>query len=206
MSTLTDQGDGAAAAAVHAAFPAATHPPQEFRGDWRVEVDPAQEAEVIRHARDELGFTQLVDRFGADRGPGLEPRFEVLTAIYNLTTHKRLVFITAVPTAAPEAHTLTAVFRGANWFEREAYDMYGITFKGHRNLSRILMPQEFDAFPMRKEYPMEGHGAWAAPRRAIGGNVDGTDGKVALPPEPGKPGPATRDPQLPEDDDAEAGK
>ena len=56
------------------------------------------------------------------------------------------------------------------------------------------MPEVFPDFPLRKEYPMEGTGDWAAPRRALGGNVDGTDGKVAIPANPGQPGPPTSDP------------
>lgn len=198
---LTRQGDAAAAAALHAAFPAVTRAPVEFRGDWRVEVDPAHEAEVARHARERLGFEQFVDRLGADRGPGRSPRFDVITVLGNLVSHRRLILLTSVPEARPELPTLCGVFRGAGWFEREIFDMYGVRFSGHRDLRRILMPEEFDAFPLRKEYPMEGHGRWAAPRRALGGNVDGTDGRVALPPHPGEPGPPTRDPLAPADPD-----
>jgi NADH-quinone oxidoreductase subunit C len=205
MSTLTDHGDEAAAAAVHEAYPDVTRPPVEFRGDWRVHVDPAAEADVIRYARDELGFEQLVDRLGADQGPEADPRFDVITATYNVTTHKRLIFVTTVPESKPELPTLIGVFRGANWFEREVYDMYGVIFTGHPNLTRILMDDDFDAFPMRKEYPMEGLGAFGAPRRALGGNVDGTDGRVAIPERPGQPGPPTRDPMLSDEDGEEAG-
>ena len=204
MSTLTNQGDAAAAAALHEAFPDVTRAPVEFRGDWRVPVDPGAEAEVIRYARDELGFTQLVDRLGADQGPGADPRFDVITCVYNLESHTRLIFVASVPEAAPECPTLIGVFRGANWFEREIYDMYGVTFPGHPNMTRILLPVEFDAFPLRKEYPMEGLGDFAAPRRALGGNVDGKDGRVAIPPHPGQPGPPTHDPMYP-DDGEEAG-
>lgn len=194
MSTLTNHGDAAAAAALHEAFPETTGEPIEFHGDWRVPVQPGHECAVLEHARDALGFRQLVDRCGADLGPEAHPRLQVITVLYNLDTHTRLITITAVPIEKPELPTAIPAFRGANWFEREVYDMYGVRFTGHPNLKRILMPERFDAFPMRKEYPMEGLGAWAAPRRALGGNVDGQDGKVAIPSHPGQPGPATHDP------------
>lgn len=200
-STLTNHGDGEAAAALHAAFPDVTEAPVVFRGDWRVHVQPEHEAAVITHARDVLGFQMFIDRMGADQGPGADPRFDVITLLYNLDTKRRLTVLTSVPEAAPELPTLCGVFRGANWFEREAFDMYGLIFTGHPNLTRILMPDEYDAFPMRKEYPMEGHGDWAAPRRALGGNVDGTDGRVAIPENPGQPGWPTRDPILADEDE-----
>ena len=193
MSTLTDHGDPEAAAKIATQFPGVTRV-EEFHGDVRVHVEPANEVEVIRWARDELGFELFVDRMGADHGEDVEPRFDVITLVYNLRTDKRLIFITTLPEDEPETPTLKEVYRGADWFEREAYDMYGIQFTGHGDLRRILMPAHFTDFPLRREYPMEGLGDFAAPRRAIGGNVDGTDGKVAVPSDPGKPGAPTRDP------------
>jgi NADH-quinone oxidoreductase subunit C len=180
MSVLTDHGDPAAGAALHAAFPEATRAPVVYRGDVTVHVEPAHEAEVVRHAKERLGYDLLIDRLGADRGEEAEPRFDVITILYNLETGKRLHVSTCVAELSPELPTLVGVFRGADWFEREIWDMYGVRFTGHPDLRRILMPESFPAFPMRKEYPMEGEGAWAAPRRALGGNVDGTDGAVAV--------------------------
>ena len=194
MSILNEQGCGEAAAAVHAKFPDCTEEPRVYEGDWRVHVTPEREGEVITFARDELGFDLFIDRLGADQGPGADPRFDVITVVYNIAKRKHLIFVTTVPEAKPELPSLCSVFRGANWFEREAFDMYGVHFTGHPNHVRILMPDVFPDHPLRKEYPMEGKGDWAAPRRALGGNVDGTDGKVAIPPHPGKPGAPTRDP------------
>lgn len=180
MSTLTNHGDPAAAAALHKAFPAVTRPPVEWRGDVTVHVDPAHEAAVARHARDKLGYELFVDRFGADRGEEAEPRFDVITILYNLQARRRLHLCTTVSALDPQCPTLCGVFRGADWFEREVFDMYGVRFTGHPDLRRILMPDAFPDFPLRKEYPVQGKGAFAAPRRAIGGNVDGTDGQVAI--------------------------
>ncbi len=180
MSSLTDHGDPAAGAALHAAFPACTRAPAIHRGDVTVAVDSAHEVEVIRHAKERLGYALFLDRLGADRGEDSEPRFDVITILYNLDTNRRLHVCTTLPALDPETPTLVPVFRGANWFEREIYDMYGVRFTGHPDLRRILMHDSFPDFPLRREYPMEGRGAYAAPRRAIGGNTDGTDGRVAV--------------------------
>jgi NADH:ubiquinone oxidoreductase subunit C len=180
MSTLTDHGDAAAGAALHAAFPAVTQAPVVWRGDVTVHVQPAHETEVIRHAKETLGYELFIDRFGADRGEDSELRFDVLTIVCNLKTNRRLHVCTTLPSLDPVCPTLVHVFRGADWFERETFDMYGIRFAGHPDLRRILMPDIFPDFPLRKEYPMEGLGNFAAPRRAIGGNRDATDGHVAI--------------------------
>ena len=158
MSCLTDHGDPAAGAALHAAFGEVTSEACEYRGDVTVNVQSAHEVEVITHARDELGYTLLIDRFGADRGEDADPRFDVFTLLYNLETNKRLTVCTTLGGADPETPTLIPVFRGANWFEREIWDMYGVRFPGHPDLRRILMPDDFPAHPLRREYPVEGEG------------------------------------------------
>jgi NADH-quinone oxidoreductase subunit C len=179
MSTRTE-GDPAAAAALHAAFTAVTEAPVEWHGDVTLQVQPAHETDVIRHAKEQLGFELFIDRLGADNGEDAEPRFDVITILYNLKTNRRLHIRTTLPGLDPVCPTLVAVFRGADWFEREAFDMYGIRFSGHPDLRRILMPDIFPDYPLRKEYPMEGLGNFAAPRRAVGGNKDGTEGQVAI--------------------------
>ena len=194
MSVLTDHGDAAAGAALHAALPQYTWDPVIDRGDVTVPVDPRHEAEVVTHARDKLGYTLFIDRFGADRGEDAEPRFDVYTILYNLETQKRLHLCASLPGLDPVMPTLIPVFRGVNWFEREIWDMYGIRFEGHPDLRRILMPDMFPDFPLRREYPMEGRGGWAAPSRAIGGGIDGQDGQVAVNYVPSGPPPAAGGP------------
>jgi NADH-quinone oxidoreductase subunit C len=180
MSTLTDHGDPAAGAALHAAFPEVTTEACEHRGDVTVNITPAHELAVIEHARDALGYSLLIDRFGADRGEDADPRFDVFTLLYNLDTNKRLTLCITLGGADPETPTLIPVFRGADWYEREIWDMYGVKFSGHPDLRRILMPDNFPAHPLRREYPVEGEGDYKAPRRALGGAVDATDGEVAV--------------------------
>jgi NADH-quinone oxidoreductase subunit C len=76
----------------------------------------------------------------------------------NLDTVERLVVKAGVDEPDPTLPTVVHLWPGANWMEREVYDMFGITFSGHPDLRRILMPEEFTAFPLRKDYPLRGRG------------------------------------------------
>jgi NADH-quinone oxidoreductase subunit C len=180
MSTLVNHGDPAAGAALHRAFPASTREPVVYRGDVTVHVDAGHEVEVIRHAKEKLGYALFMDRFGADRGEDAEPRFDVITILWNLKAGRRLHVCLTLPGPDPETPTLIPVFRGANWFEREIWDMYGVRFTGHPDLRRILMHESFPDFPLRREYPVEGRGSHQAPKRALGGTRDSTTGEVAV--------------------------
>ena len=90
-----------------------------------------------------------VDRFGR------EPRFDVVLHLYSLEKKHRVRLYGGVPEEDPTIETLALVWAGANWFEREAYDLYGVRFRGHPDLRRILMYPEFVGHPLRKDYPKE---------------------------------------------------
>ena len=96
-------------------------------------------------------FTDLtaVDRFST------EPRFDVVVHLYSVSRKHRIRLYGGVPENDPTIDTLCPVWEGANWFEREAYDLYGVRFKGHPDLRRILMYPEFVGHPLRKDYPKE---------------------------------------------------
>jgi len=104
--------------------------------------DPATKMEM---------FTDLtvVDRFAT------EPRFDVVLHLYSVSLKQRVRLYAGVPEEDPTLETLVPVWAGANWFEREAYDLYGVRFKGHPDLRRILMYPEFVGHPLRKDYPKE---------------------------------------------------
>ncbi|HJT77815.1 MAG TPA: NADH-quinone oxidoreductase subunit C, partial [Gemmataceae bacterium] len=116
--------------------------------------------DCLRCLKDECGFDLLVDLTAVDylRYPDARDRFGVIYCLCDTRTGVRLVVKTylnepdlAVPSAFP-------LWKGADWMEREVFDMYGILFEGHPDLRRILMPEEFAAFPLRKDYPLRGRG------------------------------------------------
>ncbi len=138
----------------------------DFGGDLKVLVAPGDWVEAATCLRDEAGLSMLVALTGADRGVDTDPRFEVLGVFLDPETAERVHVTTAVPEADPVCPTLTGLFASSNWFEREVYDMYGVTFEGHPDLRRILMWDDYEHHPLRKEFPVEGVGTMAAPRVA----------------------------------------
>ena len=110
--------------------------------------------------RPELGFTFCPDMTAVDYLPR-EPRFEVVLHVVALgvpgfgDTPKRLRIKVRVPGADPRLPTLSGVWPGMNWAEREVWDLFGIRFDGHPDLRRILMPDDWEGFPARKDYPVQ---------------------------------------------------
>jgi len=96
----------------------------------------------------------FIDLTGVDRF-GTEPRFDVVVHLYSVSKKHRVRLYCGAPEEDPIVDSLVGVWAGANWFEREAYDLYGVRFKGHPDLRRILMYPEFVGHPLRKDYPKE---------------------------------------------------
>ena len=101
----------------------------------------------------ELNFHFLTDLTGMQTAD--EKQLGVIYHLHNMMKNVRVRIRTFVDINKPDVPTATDLWRGANWMERETYDFYGVRFKGHPNLTRILNVDEMDIFPMRKEYPME---------------------------------------------------
>ena len=118
--------------------------------------------DVCRVLRDtpELGFAVLIDLIPVDIHPR-EPRFEISYLLLSPghagfgSAPKRLRVKVRVPGADARVPTVSGVWPAANWAEREAYDLYGIVVDGHPDLRRILMPEDWEGFPMRKDYPVQ---------------------------------------------------
>lgn len=135
-----------------------------FRGVTRLYVEPEQLFCVLSTLRDRRGFNLLSDLGatdylgypGARQGPNT--RFEVHYVVLNLETSERLVVKVGVDGAKPSLPSMVPLWGGANWMEREVFDLFGINFDGHPDLRRILMPDEFTAHPLRKDYPLRGRG------------------------------------------------
>jgi NADH-quinone oxidoreductase subunit C len=102
-----------------------------------------------------LLFSFLSDISAVDRFP-LEPRFEVNYHLVSLEKQARLRLKVRLPGRDPAVHSVTAVWPTANWHERETFDLFGIRFDGHPDLRRILMPDEWEGYPLRKDYPVTG--------------------------------------------------
>lgn len=132
----------------------------EYRGQTRVVVPPARLADALRMLRDQLGFDYLVDITCVDylEYRGAEHRFGLVYALANTTTAERLIVRVMLDEPQLEVPSAVSLWEGANWMEREVYDMFGIEFRGHPDLRRILMPAEFTAHPLRKDYPLQGRG------------------------------------------------
>lgn len=136
----------------------------EFRDNLRVLVAADQAPKVLFDLlaclKNECGFDYLADLAGIDylNYPGAADRYAVVYALANTTTAGRLFVKTYTNDPDPELPSVVPLWSGANWMEREVYDMYGVRFAGHPDLRRILMPGEFTSFPLRKDYPLRGDG------------------------------------------------
>jgi NADH/F420H2 dehydrogenase subunit C len=148
------------AAAVVGQFPGAVF--FESHTQPVVYVEPAVFADVATFLRDEHEFTMLMDVTAVDHlldgvrhvPPGVHAeRFEVVANYLSHSRNRRVRVICEVPAAEPKVPSLTGVFPGANFPERETYDLFGIVFEGHPELTRILMPDDWEGYPLRKDDP-----------------------------------------------------
>jgi NADH-quinone oxidoreductase subunit C len=117
-------------------------------------VPAAHIVETCRAMRDGLGYACLSDLTCADYWPR-EPRFEVVYQFVHLEAPARARLKVALPGEAPQVPTISEVFANANWAEREVFDLFGVTFLGHPDPRRILLPDEWEGHPLRKDYPVQ---------------------------------------------------
>jgi len=127
---------------------------EEFRGEAHVFVQPVQIVEVITAVRDTYEFTLLSALTAVDYWPQEEPRFHVIYQLTSVTKNLSLQLRVPVMATNPVVPTVTGIFTSANWREREVWDMFGIRFEGHPDPRRILMPQDWEGHPLRKDYPL----------------------------------------------------
>ena len=103
----------------------------------------------------ETSFDMLVDAVGVDRFTK-QLRFEMIYNIYSNKYRDRIFIRIKLDSKIPEMHTLSIIWKSADWYEREAYDMLGIKFTNHPDLRRVYMPEEYEHFPLRKDFPLMG--------------------------------------------------
>jgi NADH-quinone oxidoreductase subunit C len=142
-------------AALRERFGAAIEAVVEFRGETTVVVASSAIVDVLRYLKETpaLGFNFLANLTAFDDWP-VEPRFNVVYQLRNLAQVSHLRLKVRVPGDDPVLPTVTGVFRSANWQERELWDMFGLKFTGHPDLRRILMPEDWQGHPLRKDYPL----------------------------------------------------
>ena len=130
----------------------------EFRGETTIVVPRNVLRDVAERCRadKELQFNLLSDATCVDRYP-LEPRFEVNYHLVSIPRRDRLRLQVRLSSDDPAVDSLVPVWPGANWLEREIFDLMGIRFNGHPDLRRILMPEDWEGYPLRKDYPVEGY-------------------------------------------------
>jgi NADH-quinone oxidoreductase subunit C len=150
--------DPATIAALTARFPETKI--SEFRGTTRAVAAPNELYSALEFLKRERRFDLLVDITCVDylHYRGAKNRFGLVYLLAGTESNERItirVFLDEPDLTVP---SVVPLWEGANWLEREVYDMFGITFAGHPDLRRILLPEEFTAFPLRKDYPLQGRG------------------------------------------------
>lgn len=132
----------------------------EFRDNRRIQVAPGRVLATLECLKTAAGFDMLIDITAADYlyYPDAKDRFGVMYCLLNTGNGERVVVKTLLNEPELTLPTAYGLWKGANWLEREIYDMYGIVFEGHPDLRRILMPEQFTAYPLRKDYPLRGRG------------------------------------------------
>lgn len=139
-------------------FPEEVLDVKEFRGQVSVTVKKGKIVEMSRFLHDEpdLFLDYLVDLCGVDYLHKKDNRFEVVYHLFSMKHRHALRIKAEVPGNDARIASVMPVWIGANWHERECYDMYGIVFTGHPDLRRVLLPEDWQGYPLRKDYPLKG--------------------------------------------------
>ena len=128
----------------------------EAFGETTLIADPAKIVDLCQHLKTAEEYIRLSAVTCVDWHPA-DPRFEVVYHLHSLSKNKRLRVKCRVGGEKPEIDSVTGVWRGANWYEREVFDMFGVGFRNHPDLVRILMPVDWEGHPLRKDYPVHGY-------------------------------------------------
>jgi NADH-quinone oxidoreductase subunit C len=157
-----DPEQNVAVQALRQNMPQAIESVSSFRDQVTVRLHKEHYVEACRLLRDTPGleFDFLTDLTAVDY-PARPNRFDVVSHLYSMTQNHMLRVKVGVADGEP-CPTLTGVWKAANWEEREVYDMFGVVFEGHPDLRRILLPEDWEGFPLRKDYPLAGYGTYTS--------------------------------------------
>jgi NADH-quinone oxidoreductase subunit C len=125
------------------------------RGELTLEVPAEHIVAVGQFLKTKQEYVRLSTVTGVDWYP-IEPRFEVVYHLHSLSRNVRLRVKCKLSGANSEIDSVTGVWRSANWYERETFDLFGITFRNHPDLTRIMLPEDWEGYPLRKDYPVTG--------------------------------------------------
>ena len=144
--------------ALQALIPEATA--SEFRGALRIVVPSPRILEALRALKDRCGYDLLADVTCVDYLDyrGAKDRFGLVYVLASTAANRRVIVRTFVNDPEPAVPTATGLWAGAEWLEREVWDLFGIRFEGHPDLRRIVLPEPFVGHPLRKDYPLQGLG------------------------------------------------
>jgi NADH-quinone oxidoreductase subunit C len=125
-------------------------------GETTLIADPAQIVDLCRYLKNTEKFVRMTSVTAVDWFPA-EPRFELVYHLHSVDPIRRVRVKCKVGGEAPAIDSIYSVWRAADWYEREVFDMFGIGFRNHPNLQRILMPLDWEGHPLRKDYPVHGY-------------------------------------------------
>ena len=120
-----------------------------------LEVRPESIVGVCTLLRQQLQFERLSGLTCVDWYPS-EPRFQVVYLLHSIARNDRVRLLVRLNGEAPEVESVTGVWRAANYYEREVYDLFGVRFRNHPDLTRIMLPDDWEGHPLRKDYPIHG--------------------------------------------------
>ena len=126
------------------------------RQELTLEIAPEKLVSVCGFLKYDQGFVRLSTVTGVDRYPA-EPRFEVVYHLHSLDRNERLRLKCRIPGENPAVDSVISVWRSADWYERETFDLFGIQFRNHPDLRRIMLPGDWEGHPLRKDYPVTGN-------------------------------------------------
>jgi len=124
-------------------------------GDTFVRVEADAIVQICRYLKNEQHFIYLTDMLGTDRFTS-EERFEIIYNLVSLRDREHLFVKVRLPEEDPTIQSITDVWKSATWLEREIFDMFGVKFENHPDFRRMYMPEDFDYYPLRKEFPLLG--------------------------------------------------
>lgn len=136
-------------------LPDLAYDPSDINGTIGAIIPQDRMLDVARMVKEKFGFTHFIDALGVDRNER-KMRFEVIYNLRNPETKERIFLKVRCDERDPHVPSVVSIWSGANWHEREAFDMFGVVFDGHPDLRRMYLPDEFEYHPLRKDFPLMG--------------------------------------------------